>query len=65
MKPEDLKNEELSILIGLLSRETRREIDKEDTNYKLIAYYNNIQLKLSLMKKFEKQYYGSKHSDNR
>ena len=50
---EDLKNEELTILIGLLSIESKKEIDKEHPNYKLVAYYNNIQLKLSLMKKFE------------
>jgi len=47
-----LTNKEITILIGLLSVASKNEIDKDKPNYDLVAYYNNIQLKLGLQKKF-------------
>ena len=47
----ELSNEDINILVGMLSRSVRLEIDKDKPDYNLIAYYNNIQLKLGLMKK--------------
>tara|TARA_R100001460_G_scaffold107712_1_gene156899 strand:- start:2440 stop:2598 length:159 start_codon:yes stop_codon:yes gene_type:complete len=49
----ELENEEINILVGLLSRQVKLELEKDNPNYNLIAYYNNIQLKLGLMKKFK------------
>ena len=47
----NLTSKEITILIGLLSVAVTKEIDKDKPNYDLVAYYNNIQLKLGLQKK--------------
>lgn len=47
-----LTNREISIIIGLLAKAVKDEIDKKEPNYDLVAYYNNVQLKLELMKEF-------------
>jgi hypothetical protein len=49
----ELSNEEINILVGMLSHNVKLEIEKEKPDYNMIAYYNNIQLKLGLMKKFK------------
>lgn len=48
----ELSNVDISILVGLLSRQVKLEIEKDKPDYDLVDYYNNIQLKLGLMKKF-------------
>ena len=49
----ELANKDINILVGLLSRQVKRELDKDNPDYNMVAYYNNIQLKLGLMKKFK------------
>jgi len=50
---DELENVDINILVGLLSRQVKLELEKDKPDYNLIAYYNNIQLKLGLMKKFK------------